>query len=46
LEQKLLEDTLVTDDNTVIKLKGNLLTQKLLKALEHKYPVKIYVEGI
>ncbi len=46
LEQKLLEDAIVADDNAVIKLKGNLLTQKLLKALESKYPVKIYVEGI
>ncbi|HEX5710204.1 MAG TPA: SurA N-terminal domain-containing protein [Sulfuricurvum sp.] len=46
LEQKLLQDSTIADDNTVIKLKGNLLTQKLLKALESKYPVKIYVEGI
>lgn len=46
LEQKLLQDGAVADDNTVIKLKGNLLNQKLLKELESKYPVKIYVEGI
>ncbi len=46
LEQKLLHDIAVADDNTVIKLKGNLLNQKLLKTLESKYPVKIYVEGI
>ena len=46
LEQKLLQETTIADDNTVIKLKGNLLNQKLLKALESKYPVKIYVEGI
>lgn len=46
LEQKLLEDTVIADDNTVIKLKGNLLNQKLLKMLESKYPIEIYVEGI
>ncbi|MDD4854811.1 MAG: peptidylprolyl isomerase, partial [Sulfuricurvum sp.] len=46
LEQKLLQDTAVADDNTVMKLKGNLLNQKLLKMLESKYPIKIYAEGI
>jgi peptidyl-prolyl cis-trans isomerase D len=46
LEQKLLEDTAIADDNTVIKLKGNLLNQKLLKMLESKYPIEIYAEGI
>ncbi|MDD2828832.1 MAG: peptidylprolyl isomerase [Sulfuricurvum sp.] len=46
LEQKLLQDGTVADDNAVMKLKGNLLNQKLLKSLESKYPVKIYVEGI
>jgi len=46
LEQKLLQDTAVADDNTVIKLKGNLLNQKLLKMLESKYPIEIYAEGI
>ena len=46
LEQKLLEDTVIADDNTVIKLKGNLLNQKLLKILESKYPIEIYAEGI
>jgi len=46
LEQKLLQDTAVADDNTGMKLKGNLLNQKLLKMLESKYPIKIYAEGI
>ena len=46
LEQKLLQDTTVADDNTVMKLKGNLLNQKLLKMLESKYPIEIYAEGI
>ena len=46
LEQKLLQDTAIADDNTVIKLKGNLLNQKLLKMLESKYPIEIYAEGI
>jgi len=46
LEQKLLQDTAVADDNTVMKLKGNLLNQKLLKMLESKYPIEIYAEGI
>ncbi len=46
LEQKLLQETVIADDNTVIKLKGNLLNQKLLKMLESKYPIEIYAEGI
>ncbi len=46
LEQKLLQDTGVADENTVMKLKGNLLNEKLLKMLTQKYPVEIYVEGI
>lgn len=46
LEQKLLEDTTIADDNTVMKLKGNLLNQKLMKMLEGKYPIEIYAEGI
>ncbi|MCX6061559.1 MAG: SurA N-terminal domain-containing protein [Campylobacterales bacterium] len=46
LEQKLLQDTTIADDNTVMKLKGNLLNQKLLKMLESKYPIEIYAEGI
>lgn len=46
LEQKLLQDTKVADETTVAKLKGNLLDGGLIKALESKYPVEIYVEGI
>ncbi|MDP1785510.1 MAG: SurA N-terminal domain-containing protein [Sulfuricurvum sp.] len=46
LEQKLLEDTMVAEENTAMKLKGNLLNQKLMKMLESKYPIKIYAEGI
>jgi peptidyl-prolyl cis-trans isomerase D len=46
LEQKLLQDTTVAEENNAMKLKGNLLNQKLMKMLESKYPVKIYAEGI
>lgn len=46
LEQKLLQDKTIADENTVMKLKGRLLDQGLIKALESKYPVEIYVEGI
>lgn len=46
LEQKLLQDTTVADETTVAKLKGNLLDGGLIKALESKYPVEIYIEGI
>ncbi|MCL4431727.1 MAG: SurA N-terminal domain-containing protein [Epsilonproteobacteria bacterium] len=46
LEQKLLQDKAVAEENTAMKLKGNLLNQKLMKMLESKYPVKIYAEGI
>ena len=46
LEQKLLQDTTVAEENTAMKLKGNLLNQKLMKMLESKYPIKIYAEGI
>jgi peptidyl-prolyl cis-trans isomerase D len=46
LAQKLLQEPLVANDANLLKLKGNLLHQKLLKTLEAKYPVKIYVEGI
>jgi peptidyl-prolyl cis-trans isomerase D len=46
LEQKLLQDKTFADGNTVAKFKGSLLDQGLIKALESKYPVEIYVEGI
>lgn len=46
LEQKLLQDKAVAEENTAMKLKGNLLNQKLMKMLESKYPIKIYAEGI
>ena len=46
LEQKLLQDKTIADENTVLKLKGSLLDQGLIKTLESKYPVEIYVEGI
>ena len=46
LEQKLLQDPNIADENTVMKLKGNVLNQKLLKMLESKYPVEIYAKGI
>ncbi|MGZ8546080.1 MAG: peptidylprolyl isomerase [Sulfuricurvum sp.] len=46
LEQKLLQESTIADDNTVMKLKGNVLNQKLLKTLESKYPIEIYAEGI
>lgn len=46
VEQKLLQDTAEADNNTVMKLKGNVFNQKLLKTLENKYPIKIYAEGM
>jgi peptidyl-prolyl cis-trans isomerase D len=46
LEQKLLQDKTLADANAVLKLKGSLLDQGLIKTLESKYPVEIYVEGI
>ncbi len=46
LEQKLLHTKTVEDATAVEKLKGNLLDMGLIKALENKYPVEIYVEGI
>jgi len=46
LAQKLLQESLIANDTTALTLIGNLLHQKLLKTLEAKYPVKIYVEGI
>lgn len=46
LEQKLLQDKAIADESAVAKLKGSLLDQGLIKALESKYPVEIYVEGI
>jgi peptidyl-prolyl cis-trans isomerase D len=46
LEQKLLQDKTLADGNAVLKFKGSLLDQGLIKALEGKYPVEIYVEGI
>jgi peptidyl-prolyl cis-trans isomerase D len=46
LEQKLLQDKAIADGSAVAKLKGSLLDQGLIKALESKYPVEIYVEGI
>jgi peptidyl-prolyl cis-trans isomerase D len=46
LEQKLLQDSTLADGNTVLKFKGSLLDQGLIKTLESKYPVEIYVEGI
>ncbi len=46
LEQKLLQDKTRADDAAVAQLKGNVLDQGLIKVLENKYPVEIYVEGI
>jgi hypothetical protein len=42
----LLQDRTLADENAVLKLKGSLLDQGLIKTLESKYPVEIYVEGI
>jgi peptidyl-prolyl cis-trans isomerase D len=46
LEQKLLQDKTIADENSALKLKGSLLDKGLIKALESKYPIEIYVEGI
>jgi peptidyl-prolyl cis-trans isomerase D len=46
LAQKLLQEPTIANNKAALTLKGNLLHQKLLKTLEAKYPVKIYVEGI
>lgn len=46
LEQKLLQDTTMADEESVLRLKGSLLDAGLLKTLESKYPIEIYVEGI
>ncbi|MGD9653642.1 MAG: SurA N-terminal domain-containing protein [Sulfuricurvum sp.] len=46
LEQKLLQNKTLADENAAAKLKGDLLDQGLIKSLESKYPVEIYVEGI
>ncbi|KFN38538.1 MAG: peptidylprolyl isomerase [Sulfuricurvum sp. MLSB] len=46
LEQKLLQTKTIADETAVAKLKGDVLDQGLIKVLENKYPVEIYVEGI
>lgn len=46
LEQKLLQDTTAANETTIAKLKGGLLEGGLIKALENKYPVEIYIEGM
>ncbi|MGD9716202.1 peptidylprolyl isomerase [Sulfuricurvum sp. IAE1] len=46
LEQKLLQTKAIANEAAVAKLKGNVLDQGLIKVLENKYPVEIYVEGI
>jgi len=46
LEQKLLQDTTMANEESVLRLKGSLLDAGLLKSLESKYPIEIYIEGI
>lgn len=46
LEQKLLQNGTNINEEGVTKLKGDVLNQKLLKALESKYPIQIFMEGI
>lgn len=44
--QKLLYNTAITDSSSILKLKQDLLDQKLLKKLTATYPIEIYAEGI
>lgn len=46
LEQKLLKNESNINEESVTRLKGNTLNQKLLKMLESKYPIQIFAEGI
>jgi len=45
-DQKLLYNTAITDSSSLLKLKQEVLDQKLLKKLTATYPIEIYAEGI
>ncbi len=46
LEQKLLKTSQTDQANGALRLKSTLLDQGLIKTLEGKYPVEIYIEGL
>ena len=46
LEQKLLKTSQTDQTNGALRLKSTLLDQGLIKTLEGKYPVEIYIEGL
>lgn len=45
-DQKLLYNTAIKDSSSLLKLKQEVLDQKLLKKLTATYPIEIYAEGI
>ena len=45
LDQKISDQAIPVDPNMIAKLKAAVLEQQLLKTLETKYPIEIYVEG-
>ncbi len=46
LEQKLLSKSKTDQENSIMRLKSSLLDQGLIKMLESKYAVEIYLEGL
>lgn len=46
LEQKLLTNTNNSEGNEIVKLKGALFNEGLIKTLESKYPSEIFIQGL
>ncbi|MEA3372736.1 MAG: SurA N-terminal domain-containing protein [Campylobacterota bacterium] len=46
LEQKMLKTSKTDQENSVLRLKTTLLDQGLIKMLENKFSVEIYIEGL
>ncbi len=46
LEQKMLNETITEQANSVMSIKSRILNNGLIKVLEEKYPTEIYVKGL
>jgi len=46
LEQKLLNNTNISSDNPIVKLKSAMFNEGLIKKLQNKYKTEIFIQGL
>jgi peptidyl-prolyl cis-trans isomerase D len=46
MEQKLLNKTNIDDNEQIIRLKNSMFNEGLIKNLQNKYKIEIFIQGL